>query len=161
MSSTEKDEKFGLDNSASSTPITCDEKIAPGAQWAHDSQDPADNAPIVVSVDSSPINRNYNENAPQVCYDSSPLFSVGPQPPSRFQPTSGEPTLELAEPSKPQSMICGLRSKFFWLLVTLAIVLVGSAVGGGVGGHFARRNGNDSAPASTAVTISPNRTTRY
>lgn len=36
--------------------------------------------------------------------------------------------------------ICGLQKKTFWLLLVLAIVVIGAAVGGGVGGAMAVNN---------------------
>ncbi|ERF73940.1 hypothetical protein EPUS_05363 [Endocarpon pusillum Z07020] len=99
----------------------------------------AENAPIALPSDSGlHVHHGSDHDARQARGASaliSPLYTV--QPETSFPVVTDAPSGPL--PKRAQR-ICGLRRRTFWILVILSsVVIVGAAVGGGVGGTMARR----------------------
>ncbi|OOQ86674.1 hypothetical protein PEBR_20743 [Penicillium brasilianum] len=95
----------------------------------------------------------------EVSQNNDPIYVSGPNRPG----DSAEYDLK-----NPNKTICGLKPTVFWTLLAIALlVVIGAAVGGGVGGTLANRhtsepsttNGSSSSTSSTFLTISTTSTT--
>ena len=56
-------------------------------------------------------------------------------------------------PASPRDRICGLRKTTFWLSLILAIVVIGAAVGGGVGGSLASKNNHNEQVSTPGIPV--------
>lgn len=75
----------------------------------------------------------YSEKQVRQNYD--PIYVSGPDRPN------GEEEEDLKRPNK---AICGLKPTVFWTLLVIALlVVIGAAVGGGIGGTLANRHASE------------------
>jgi hypothetical protein len=73
----------------------------------------------------------------EVTKDTGYLYYVSG--PERTNPGSLEDgSLKIKAPKEPKK-ICGVASKTFWLLVVVALLVIGGAISGGVGGWLANK----------------------
>lgn len=113
----------------------------------HD-QDPGANAPIVIpNVSGLYVDHGRWLEGPEVPKEISPLYYDGLESATSVpQKTSGSRS-EVASTSNPGTRIFGLRRSIFWGLIMLAVVILGAALGGGVGAGLA----NEQSRATFAV----------
>jgi hypothetical protein len=94
---------------------------------------------------------------PEVVKQLSPLYSVAPRLPTSVPHSSSDPTLEVASNLVPVGRMFGLRARVFWGLVIFAVLVLGAAVGGGIGGGLARNSRSEWARETIVLTMAKSR----
>ena len=133
---------------ADSSPMTAASQILPAPY----DQDPGANAPIVIPKVPGPyVNHDRRLEEPEVSKELSPLYCEGLESVTSVPHKTSRSRSGVAPNASPGTRMFGLRRSIFWGLIMLAVVILGAALGGGLGAGLARQNRKEQSRVTITV----------
>lgn len=133
---------------ADSSQMTAASQVLPASY----EQDPEANAPIVIPKVSGPeVNHGRRLEEPEVSKELSPLYCEGLESVTSIPHKTSRSRSGVVPNANPGTRLFGLRRSIFWSLVMLAIIILGAALGGGLGAGLARQNRKE--PSRVTITV--------